>query len=440
MEKIVSLSKRRGFIFPSSEIYGGLQGFWDFGPLGVELKNNIKKMWWKKFVQERADVVGLDSAIIMNPKTWEVSGHLKGFADKLVECKSCHQRFKEEDLNGQCPNCGKKELEKAKEFNLMFKTFVGPVENSASAAYLRPETAQGIFVNFKNIVDTMRQKLPFGIAQVGKAFRNEITPGNFIFRSREFEQMELEYFIDPKEDKKWFDYWVEQSYQWFLDLGIKKENIKKRPQEKKELAHYAKETVDIEYKFPFSAQGGSASGGEKGWAELLGIANRTDYDLKQHKLEYHDQESNQKITPYVIEPSFGVDRAALTFLLDAYDEVKGGRTTTTESIKEEEVVLRLHKDLAPYKVAVLPLSRKENLVKVAKEIYQEIQPNFMAAYDEVASIGKRYRRQDEIGTPYCVTVDFDSLEDKAVTVRDRDTMKQERVKIEELVNYLKEKI
>lgn len=435
MEKIVSLCKRRGFIFPSSEIYGGLQGFWDFGPLGVELKNNIKRMWWKKFVQERKDVVGLDSAIIMHPVVWEKSGHVAGFADRLLECKDCHNRFKKEDISaadgsgGSCPNCSSTNFSEEKEFNTMFKTFVGPVEDSASVTYLRPETAQGTFVNFENVVNSMRVKLPFGIAQVGKAFRNEITPGNFIFRSREFEQMELEFFVKPEEDKKWFDYWVEESYQWFLDLGIKKENIKKRPQKKEELAHYAKETVDIEYKYPF----------EKGWAELLGIANRTDYDLKKHNQEYNDSENNQKITPYIIEPSFGVDRAALTFLLDAYEEVKGGRTTTTESTKEAEVVLRLHKELAPIKVAVLPLSKKENLAKLAQSVYDGLKTGFAAAYDEVASIGRRYRRQDEIGTPYCVTVDFDSLEDEAVTVRDRDTMQQDRIKISELVTYLKEK-
>ncbi|PIS42860.1 MAG: glycine--tRNA ligase [Candidatus Kerfeldbacteria bacterium CG08_land_8_20_14_0_20_40_16] len=446
MEKIVSLSKRRGFIFPSSEIYGGLQGFWDFGPLGVELKNNIKKSWWKKFVQERGDVVGLDSVIIMNPKVWEKSGHVKGFADKLLECKKCHHRFRGEDISavdgmgGGCPKCDSRDYEEEKEFNLMFDTYVGPVKDSASVAYLRPETAQGIFVNFENTVNSMRLKLPFGIAQIGKAFRNEITPGNFIFRSREFEQMELEYFVNPKEDEKWFDYWVEQSYQWFLDLGIKKENIKKRSQAEKELAHYAKATVDIEYKYPFSAQGGSASGGEKGWAELVGISNRQDFDLKAHGIKYKDDVPQEEYIPYVIEPSFGVDRAALTFLLDAYEEIKGGRTTTTKSIKEEEVVLHLHKDLAPYKVAVLPLSRKENLIKVAKDVYKKMQTRFMAAYDEVASIGKRYRRQDEIGTPYCVTVDFDSLEDKAVTVRDRDTMKQERIKIIDLVDFIRERL
>ena len=424
MEKLISLCKRRGFIFQSGEKYGGLQGFWDFGPLGVELKNNIKKAWWKKFVQERDDVVGLDSTIITNPTVWEKSGHVEGFHDELVECKKCHYRFKKDEIKDiTCPDC-EGDLTEARQFNTMLKTFIGPVEDSASAAYLRPETAQNIFVNFDTVRQAMRLKLPFGIAQIGKAFRNEITPGNFIFRSREFEQMEMEFFINPKDDDKWFKQWLEARFQWYQDLGIKKENLHQYEQKKDELAHYAKYAVDIEYDFPF------------GKKELEGIHNRTDYDLKAHGLEYRDEESKQKYIPYVIETSAGVDRAALAFLLEAYEEVKGGRTTTTESNKEQEVVLRLHKDLAPYKVAVLPLSKKDEVSKPAKELFCKLQKHWMVTYDEVASIGRRYRRQDEIGTPYCVTYDFDSNEDNKVTVRDRDTMKQERVEIKELVNYL----
>ena len=427
MDKLISLCKRRGFIFPTADKYGGLQGFWDWGPLGTELKNNIKKEWWKKFVQERADMVGLNSAIITNPTVWQKSGHMDKFKDSLVECKKCHLRFKEEDLEDKCPDCGG-ELTSAKQFNTMFKTYAGPVEDSASEVYLRPETAQNIFVNFENILNTSRIKIPFGIAQIGKAFRNEITPGNFIFRSREFEQMEIEYFVNPKEDKKWFDFWVEECYNWFINLGISKDNLRKRPQSKKELAHYAKETVDLEYNFPF----------EPGWNELIGISNRTDYDLKAHGFNYKDDKD--EFIPYVIEPSFGVERPALMFLLEAFDQVKGGRTTTTESTKEEEVVLRLDKRLSPIKVAVLPLSKKEGPAKLAKSVFDCLKPHFMCQYDEVASIGRRYRRQDEIGTPYCVTIDFDSLEDKAVTVRDRDTMAQDRIKIDKLVSYLAEKL
>ncbi|MBU0612843.1 glycine--tRNA ligase [Patescibacteria group bacterium] len=452
MEKLVSLCKQRGFIFPSSEIYGGLQGFWDFGPLGVELKNNIKKSWWKRFVQMRSDVVGLDSTIITNPTVWEKSGHIGGFSDKLVECKKCHHRFKADDFtsNAKCPDC-KGEFTGERNFNTMFKTFVGPVENSSTTAYLRPETAQNIFVNFDTVRAAMRTKIPFGIAQIGKSFRNEITPGNFIFRSREFEQMELEYFVNPKEDKKWFEEWVNQSMQWFIDLGIDKNNLRKYEQKGKELAHYAKETIDIEYNFPFSSHGacppvlwhgrrGSASGGDKGFAELMGISNRTDHDLKAHGFTYKDEVTKEEFIPYVIEPSVGVERAALAFLLDAYTEIEGGRTTTTDSNKEKEVVLKLHKDLAPYKVAILPLSKKENLTELALEIYDSLKSKHMVMYDQVASIGRRYRRQDEIGTPYCVTVDFDSLEDKAVTVRDRDTMEQERISIAELAKYINKKL
>jgi glycyl-tRNA synthetase len=431
MEKLVSLCKQRGFIFPSSEKYGGLQGFWDFGPLGVELKNNIKKAWWKRFVQERIDIVGLDSTIVTNPTVWEKSGHISGFSDKLVECKKCHHRFKSDDFSdsSKCPDCGG-EFTKERNFNTMFKTFVGPTEDTASVAYLRPETAQNIFVNFDNVRSAMRTKVPFGIAQIGKSFRNEITPGNFIFRSREFEQMELEYFIDPKDDSKYFKEWVDESMKWFTDLGMDKKNLRKYEQKGKELAHYAKETIDIEYNFPF----------EKGFAELMGISNRTDHDLKAHDFAYKDEITKEEFVPYVIEPSVGVDRAALAFLIDAYTEVEGGRTTTTESNKQKEVVLKLHKDLAPYKVAILPLSKKENLTKVALEVYDNLKSKHMVAYDQVASIGRRYRRQDEIGTPYCVTVDFESLDDKAVTVRDRDTMEQERVSIAELEDYINKKL
>ncbi len=429
MDKIISLAKRRGFIFPTAEKYGGLAGFWDWGPLGVELKNNIKKAWWRSFVQMRNDVVGLDSAIITNPSVWEKSGHLKGFSDKLAECKKCHHRFKadEIDIEKSCPDCGQNDFQPAREFNLMLKTHVGPADDTASIAYLRPETAQNIFVNFENVVQSSRLKIPFGIAQIGKAFRNEITPGNFIYRSREFEQMEIEFFVTPNEDKKWFDYWTDMSLRWFLDLGINEKNIRKHPQKKDELAHYAKETVDIEYKWPF----------DKGWAELVGVANRTDYDLKAHGLDYKGEAGS--FVPYVIEPSFGVERPALAFLLDAYEEISGGRTTTTKSNKEQEIVLRLHKSLSPVKVAILPLSKKDNLKKVAVGVYDTLKYKYACVYDEVGSIGRRYRRQDEIGTPYCVTVDFESLDDKKVTVRDRDTMEQARIKIEELMDYLNNK-
>ena len=427
MDTLVSFAKRRGFIFPTAEVYGGLGGFWDFGPLGVELKNNIKREWWKRFVQQRSDVVGLDSSIVTNPKVFEQSGHLVNFHDALVECKKCHQRFKADDLGKECTNCGGKEFTKPANFNLMFKTFIGSTEESVSTAYLRPETAQGIFVNFQNVQQSMRLKLPFGIGQIGKAFRNEITPGNFIFRSREFEQMELEYFCKPGEDEKWFQYWRTESMQWFLDLGMKKENIRFTDQPKAELAHYSKATTDIEYNFPF----------EKGWSELMGVANRTDFDLKAHGQTFRDEEAKGDITPFCIEPSAGVDRAALAFLIDAYDEVEGGRSTTTEANKEKEVVLRLNKDLAPIKVAILPLSKKEPLASKAKEVQALINKDFTTWYDDTQSIGRRYRRQDEIGTPYCVTIDFETVEkDNAVTVRDRDTMAQERISITELHSYL----
>jgi glycyl-tRNA synthetase len=453
MEKLVSLCKRRGFIFQSSEIYGGLNSFYDYGPLGVELKNNIKRLWWQSMVHKRDDVVGLDSSILMHPKIWEASGHLKSFTDPLVDCKKCKKRFRADhiipttsakpDLGTMkekphekpiCPECGG-ELTEIRQFNLMFKTFMGPIEEESAIVYLRPETAQGIFVNYKNVKDSLRLKLPFGIAQIGKSFRNEITPGNFIFRTREFEQMECEYFCRPEDSDKWYEYWLKTRLSWYVDvLGIKKENLRLREHEKNELAHYAKACSDVEYNFPFA-----------GWSELEGVANRKDFDLTQHSkysgetLDYTD-EDGKKFTPYVIEPSAGADRTVLTTLVDAYTEIEGGRTTTTESTKDMEVVMRFDKKVAPIKIAVLPLSKKENLTKVAKEVLSELKQNWMCAYDEVASIGRRYRRQDEIGTPYCLTVDFETLEDKAVTVRDRDTMKQERIKVAELKDYFKDNL
>lgn len=426
METIVSLAKRRGFVFPSSEIYGGFGSFWDYGPLGVELKNNVKRAWWRSMVYERDDMVGIDSSIIMHPHVWVASGHVDSFTDPLVDCKVCKNRFRADDLVEQkCPICGG-ELTEARQFNLMFKTFVGPVESDASVAYLRPETAQGIFVNFTNVQATTRKKLPFGIAQIGKSFRNEITPGNFTFRTREFEQMEVEYFVRPGTDEQWHQTWIEDRFQWYQRLGIRSENIRMRPHCENELAHYAKGCADVEYLFPM------------GWAELEGIANRTDFDLKQHSmhsnrdLSYFDDETGEHIVPYVIEPSAGADRATLAFMIDAYDEEPDNTGT--------RVVLRFHKDIAPIKVAVLPLSKKEPLIRVAKDIEQQLRKTFVVAYDETGSIGKRYRRQDEIGTPYCVTIDFDTLEDKAVTIRERDSMEQVRVPIAELKAALWEKL
>jgi glycyl-tRNA synthetase len=426
MEKLVSLCRRRGFIFPSSEIYGGLSSCWDYGPLGVELKQNIKRAWWRAVVQERDDMVGLDASILMHPQTWEASGHVKGFADPLVECKSCHLRWRSDEVKGdKCPSCGG-ELTEPRMFNLMFKTFIGPVEEEASVVYLRPETAQGMFVNFENVVNTTRKRLPFGMAQTGKAFRNEITTGNFIFRCREFEQMEIEFFVRPGTAKQWFDYWVEERLNWYVKLGIKRENLKLRQHSKEELAHYARECSDINYLYPM------------GWAELEGIANRGDFDLVQHakfsgkSLAYYDEETKEHIVPYIIEPSAGVDRTALALLCDAYDEdIAEGET---------RVVLRFNSDLAPIKVAVLPLSRKETLAPVAKEIYADLRRHWMVQYDDAQSIGRRYRRQDEIGTPFCVTVDFKSLEDKQVTIRERDSLKQIRVPIAELKKTLQAKL
>ena len=427
LDTIVSLCKRRGFIFQSSEVYGGFGGFWDYGPLGVELKRNVKEAWWRAMVQERADIVGIDGSIIMHPQTWVASGHVAGFIEPLVDCKRCKQRFRADHVGGEvCPECGG-ELTEPRWFNTMFKTFVGPVEEDAAVAYMRPETAQSIFVNFKNVQVTTRRKLPFGIAQIGKAFRNEITPGKFTFRSREFEQMEVEYFVKPGTDEEWHRHWFQERMNWYIRYGIKPANLRLRPHDPDELAHYAKACADVEFNFPF------------GWSELEGIANRTDFDLKQHAqysgedLRYYDEEQKEHVLPFVIEPSAGADRSTLAFLLNAYEE---------EPDKEgSRVVLRFHKQIAPYKVAVLPLSRKENLVTVAKDVWARLRPHFMTTYDDAQSIGRRYRRQDEIGTPYCVTVDFQTVEqDQAVTIRDRDTMEQIRVPIAELVDVLKEKL
>lgn len=426
MDTLVSLCKRRGFIFQSSEIYGGFGSAWDYGPLGVELKRNVKSDWWRDLVQNREDIVGLDASILMSPQVWIASGHVEKFSDPLVDCKSCQRRFKADQVGDRCPECDG-ELTEARQFNTMFKTFVGPVEDDASVAYLRPETAQGIFVNFPNVQSATRRKLPFGIAQIGKAFRNEITPGNFTFRTREFEQMEIEYFVKPGTDEEWFDYWIKERLEWYKRYGIREENLRLREHGPEELSHYSKATYDIEYNFPF------------GWSELEGIANRTDFDLRRHAefsgkdMTYFDEETGEHIYPYVIEPSGGIDRAALAFLVDAYheEEVKG----------RKRVLLRLHRDLAPVKVAVLPLLRnRPEVVALAKEIARDLRPHFVVIYDDTASIGRLYRRQDEIGTPYCVTVDVQSLEDRAVTVRDRDSMEQVRPSISQLKGFLLEKL
>jgi len=438
MDKVVSLCKRRGFIFQGSDIYGGLSNTWDYGPYGVELKNNLKRAWWKSVVYERNDIFGMDAAILMHPKVWEASGHVENFFDLKSDCKSCKKRFKHEDLKGKnvCPECGG-ELTEARAFNLMFKTHQGPVEDASNQIYLRPETAQGIFTNFLNILDSRHPKLPFGIAQTGKSFRNEITPGNFTFRTREFEQMEIEYFVNPAEADKAYEYWVNERFNWYLGLGMKADNLRKRPHDKKELAHYAKACTDIEYKFLFSAGGGSACGG--GWSELEGIANRTDFDLKQHAeasgkdMRYFDEAAKERYYPYIIEPSGGVDRSVLAFLSDAYNE---------EQVKDDtRVVLKLHKELAPVKAAVLPLLRnRPEIVELAKNIAQDLKKKFVTVYDDTGAIGKLYRRQDEVGTLYCITVDVQSLEDRQVTVRNRDTMLQDRVGIDQLKQYLEEKL
>jgi len=432
MDKIISLCKRRGFIFPSSEIYGGFGSSYDYGPLGVELKNNIKKSWWNEMTKVQDNIFGLDSSILMSPKTWEASGHLSaGFSDELVECKKCHHRFRKDFVEGsKCPDC-KGELTEARKFNLMMKTFVGPVEGDASLAYLRPETCQGIYMNFKNVLDSMRVKIPFGIAQIGKSFRNEITPKDFIYRTREFEQMEMQWFCNPKDTDKFFDFWLKQRLNWYYNLGVKKENLKIYEVPKNELAHYAKRAVDILYKFPF------------GWKEIEGIHNRGDWDLSNHSknsgidLGYADEESKEKYFPNIIETSVGADRSLFAFLCDAYEEIKGGRTETTESAKEMEIVLKLAKELAPTKAAIFPLVKnKPELVKKAKEIYGELKKHFACQYDESGSIGRRYRRQDEAGALYCITIDFETLENNTLTIRNRDTMKQERIEASKLKEYI----
>ena len=446
MDKMMSLSKRRGFMFQSSEIYGGLGSTWDYGPLGVEIKRNVKEAWWRSVVTERDDMVGLDAAILMHPQVWVASGHVENFSDPLVECKECNSRFRQDHLleetgidpespkaktalkDLRCPNCGS-ELGPPRRFNLMFKTFMGPVEDTANEVFLRPETAQGIFVNFKNVLDSTRKKLPFGIGQIGKSFRNEITPGNFTFRTREFEQMEVEFFVKPGSDEEWLDSRGKSRYQWYVGLGIRPENLRLRKHGDDELAHYAKACYDVEYRFPW------------GWGELEGIANRGDFDLRQHQevsgqdMTYFDESEegdDRRYLPYVIEPSGGVDRATLAFWLDAYDEEPDGDNV--------RVVSHIHRDLAPVTVAALPLSRNDKLLPTARSVYDILRKHFKTQYDDSQAIGRRYRRQDEIGTPYCVTIDFDTIDDNQVTIRDRDTMHQTRVPVSELVDILKDKL
>ena len=469
MEKVVALCKGRGFVFPGSEIYGGLANTWDYGPLGVELKNNVKKAWWKKFVQENRYNVGLDAAILMNPQVWVASGHVGGFSDPLMDCKECKERFRADKIieewcqennfdlgksvdalsqsemkdfiethNIACPSCGGHNWTDIRQFNLMFKTFQGVTEDAKNTVYLRPETAQGIFVNFQNVQRTTRKKLPFGVCQVGKSFRNEITPGNFIFRIREFEQMELEFFCQPGTDLEWFQYWREFCRKWLVELGLKEENLRLRDHEPEELAFYSKATTDFEFMFPF------------GWGELWGVADRTDYDLKQHQehsgkdLTYFDQEKNEHYIPYVIEPSLGADRVTLAFLVDAYDEEIVGQDKKGNN--DVRTVLRLHPALAPFKCAVLPLSKKEVLSGPAQQLRDELARDFMVDYDDTGSIGKRYRRQDEIGTPFCITLDFQTVgddttpADHCVTIRERDSMEQVRIPMSEVKNYIAERI
>ncbi|MBW3669264.1 MAG: glycine--tRNA ligase [Actinobacteria bacterium] len=426
MEQVVNLCKRRGFVFPSAEIYGGFRSTYDYGPLGVLMLRNVKEAWWRAMVQLRDDVVGIDAAILSSPRIWEASGHLENFTDPLVDCKKCKERFREDQLDDPttCPSCGGTgTFTEARAFNLMFKTYVGPVEDSANVAYLRPETAQGMFVNFMQVLQTSRKKPPFGIAQMGKSFRNEITPGNFVFRTREFEQMEMEFFVPPDEGAKWFEYWCDERMRWYQDLGMPADMLRLRHHEAEELSHYSAGTADVEFLYPW------------GWGELEGIANRTDFDLNAHaaasgeRLEYFDQAAGERYVPHVIEPAAGATRTMMAFLIAAYaeDEVGG----------EKRSVLRLHHRLAPYKVAVLPLSKKDTLTPVAREVLSLLQPHWMCDYDETQSIGRRYRRQDEIGTPFCVTVDFESLEDRAVTIRDRDSLEQVRVPIDSLVDELR---
>ena len=453
MEAVTSLAKRRGIAFQSSEIYGGLRSSWDYGPLGVEMRRNIRAAWWRSMVQLRDDVVGLEAAIIMSPRVWEASGHVETFTDPLVECQKCHQRFRADHLPGvhapqsgheedettvdmhekpKCPNCGNDTFTDPRNFNLMFKTHMGPIEDEANAVYLRPETAQGMFVDFAIVQQTSRKKIPFGIAQIGKSFRNEITPGNFIFRLRELEQMEMEFFVEPGTDETWHEYWIQERLNWHTGLGIREQNLRLREHDADELSHYAKRTVDIEYRFPFTD-----------WGELEGIANRTDFDLKAHEkasgedLTYFDQERDERYHPYVIEPAVGVDRALLAFLIDAYREEEA---PTAKGGTEKRTYLALHKDLAPTKVAVLPLSRNDQLAPDARQVFDLVKASWMCDYDDAGSIGRRYRRQDEVGTPFCVTVDFETLEDRQVTVRERDSMGQDRIPIENLHAHLAERL
>ena len=452
MDTIVSLSKRRGFVYPSSEIYGGLRASWDYGPLGVELKNNVKRQWWRSMVTGREDVVGLDSSVILAREVWQASGHVETFTDPLTECQSCHKRYRADHLiegygakhsrppaNGladiNCPNCGNKgSFTEPRQFNGLLKTYLGPVDDESGLAYLRPETAQGIFINYKNVEQTSRKKPPFGIAQIGKSFRNEITPGNFIFRTREFEQMEMEFFVKPGSDEEWHQFWIDARLQWYTDLGINKDHVRlyEHPQEK--LSHYSKRTVDIEYKFDFA-------GTE--WGELEGIANRTDFDLNAHSkasgvdLSFFDQEASERWTPYVIEPAAGVDRAVLTFLLDAYTE---DEAPNAKGVMEKRAVMRLDHRLAPVKAAVLPLSRNTDLSPKARGLAAALRQHWNVDFDDAGAIGRRYRRQDEIGTPFCITVDFDTLDDNAVTVRERDSMAQERVSLDQVEGYLAQRL
>jgi len=423
---LVSLCKRRGFIFQSSEIYGGLSSCWDYGPLGVELKKNIKDYWWKAMTRDRDDIEGLDAAILMHPRIWEASGHVENFTDPLVDCKACKRRFRADELNGEnCPDCGG-ELTEPRQFNLMFKTFMGPVEDSASVIYMRPETAQGIYVNYLNVQMPSRQKIPFGIAQIGKAFRNEITPGNFIFRSREFEQMEMQYFVHPSDDEKYFEYWREKRWQWYLDLGVEEKRMRWHKHLEGELAHYAKKAFDIEFEFPF------------GWKEIEGIHNRTDFDLKRHiefsgkDMSYLDPFTNERFVPYIIETSAGADRSTLVTLINGYkeEEVKG----------EKRVVLSIDPKIAPIKVAIFPLVKRDGMPEIAHRIEEDLRKSFKVFYDESAAVGRRYRRMDEAGTPFCVTVDSDTLKDDTVTVRERDSMRQDRVASSQLKQYLSDSI
>jgi glycyl-tRNA synthetase len=453
MEAVTALAKRRGIAFQSSEIYGGLRSSWDYGPLGTELKRNVREQWWRSTVQLRDDVVGLEAAVIMSPKVWEASGHLEVFTDPLVECLNCHQRFRADHLEGfhapqsgheaddttldmehapKCPNCGQTAFTQPRNFHLMFKTNMGPIDEAENTVYLRPETAQAMFVDFATIQQVSRKKIPFGIAQIGRSFRNEITPGNFIYRLREFEQMEMEFFVEPGSDEKWHEFWIAERMRWWVDLGLREENLRIREHDADELSHYSKRTVDVEYRFPFTD-----------WGELEGIANRTDFDLKAHQeasgedLTYFDQERDRHYHPYVIEPAAGVDRAVLAFLLDAYREEEA---PTAKGGTEKRTYLALDRRLAPTKVAVLPLSRNERLTPEARRVFDLVKGEWMCDYDDAGSIGRRYRRQDEVGTPFCVTVDFDSLEDSQVTVRERDSMIQDRLPIGGLVNYLSERL